>query len=158
MSATASEGVETEQNTEPQSVLLTEGSFIADESTPAPESDDAVPDPPVKHDELQTEVTAEVNERTEDAIQETLSEKLDKISIHEEEEEADYVNPVPDPYARAIRYMEHHNVMQIFQASLQLKFLTSAGKLKSIFNFPDFWKLYFLVSMQSLHKPEENSI
>ena len=100
---------------QPQSVLLTltEGSFVADETV----SEDV--DIIVKSDDSTKpqHTESELTKRTEDAIQETLSEKLDKISIHEDEEEPSYVTPVADPYARAIRYMEHHNIMQIFQVS-----------------------------------------
>ena len=33
------------------------------------------------------------------------------------EEEVDYVEPMPDPYGKAIKYLEQHNVMQLFQVS-----------------------------------------
>lgn len=31
-------------------------------------------------------------------------------------EEKDYVEPIQDPYGKAIKYLEKHNVMQLFQA------------------------------------------
>ena len=102
-----------DSNIQPQSVLLTEGSFVADETV----SEDVDIEQLQQSDYETQQHTSELRKRTEDAIQETLSEKLDKISIHEDEEEPSYVTPVADPYARAIRYMEHHNIMQIFQVS-----------------------------------------
>ena len=34
-----------------------------------------------------------------------------------QEEEVDYVEPMPDPYGKAIKYLEQHNIMQLFQVS-----------------------------------------
>ncbi|XP_063427247.1 uncharacterized protein LOC134710779 [Mytilus trossulus] len=33
-----------------------------------------------------------------------------------EEKPKDYVEPIQDPYGKAIKYLEKHNVMQLFQA------------------------------------------
>ncbi|KAH3854416.1 hypothetical protein DPMN_096958 [Dreissena polymorpha] len=31
------------------------------------------------------------------------------------EEQVDYVEPMQDPYSKAIKYLENHNIMQLFQ-------------------------------------------
>ncbi|XP_072031196.1 uncharacterized protein [Amphiura filiformis] len=117
-----------EKGTTSEPVLLTEGSFLSAE------------------EQL---VQAQLIERTEDAIlmQETLSEKLDKISIHEEEEESGYVTPIADPYGRAIRYMEKHNVMQIFQK------LTA----EIIYHRPDDPLSHMLDELQKMKKDRERN-
>ena len=31
------------------------------------------------------------------------------------QQEVDYVEPMPDPYGKAIKYLEQHDIMQLFQ-------------------------------------------
>lgn len=37
-----------------------------------------------------------------------------------EEKPKDYVEPIQDPYGKAIKYLEKHNVMQLFQVTRQV--------------------------------------
>lgn len=62
----------------------------------------------------------EANEKTEngDDRMETLSAKLERFAEEiEEDAESNYKPPTEDPYTKAVKYMEMHNVMQIFQVS-----------------------------------------
>lgn len=73
-----------------------------------PESDTPVPE-------------ATVNEKAEneDFRMETLSAKLERFAEEiEEDAESNYKPPTEDPYTKAVKYMEMHNVMQIFQVSV----------------------------------------
>lgn len=36
------------------------------------------------------------------------------------EKPKDYVEPIQDPYGKAIKYLEKHNVMQLFQVTRQV--------------------------------------
>ncbi|XP_071834808.1 uncharacterized protein [Apostichopus japonicus] len=61
---------------------------------------------------------ATVNEKAEneDFRMETLSAKLERFAEEiEEDAESNYKPPTEDPYTKAVKYMEMHNVMQIFQ-------------------------------------------
>ena len=117
VSTTADEPQNAQTNQE-QPVLLTEGTFMEDRDRPASQKEEEVVVDGSEEDtnNLFNQI---IGEKTiQEAVEETLSEKLDKVSINgDEDKEPVYVTPVPDPYARAIRYMERHNVMQIFQVS-----------------------------------------
>ncbi|XP_071787432.1 uncharacterized protein [Asterias amurensis] len=85
-----------------QPVLLTEGSFAVDD---------------VPTEQKNTSETIPVASEN-DLKDETLSQKIDRLEELNEEEPQDelkYVPPLQDPYSRSVKYMEKHNVMQIFQ-------------------------------------------
>lgn len=63
------------------------------------------------------EATASGIEEDDDKV-ETLSEKLERFAEEvEADAESNYKPPTEDPYTKAVKYMEMHNVMQIFQVS-----------------------------------------
>ncbi|MEW8548737.1 MAG: hypothetical protein AB2693_34985 [Candidatus Thiodiazotropha sp.] len=42
------------------------------------------------------------------------------LSVEKQNEElVEYVEPMQDPYGKAIKYLEQHNVMQLFQVNLE---------------------------------------
>ena len=44
----------------------------------------------------------------------------DNAAVPEEKpDEKDYVEPIQDPYGKAIKYLEKHNIMQLFQVRAQ---------------------------------------
>lgn len=42
-------------------------------------------------------------------------------TIQHLEEDVTYVEPVPDPYNKAIKYLEKHNILQLFQVTVSVK-------------------------------------
>lgn len=74
-----------------------------------PEADSTVPTPAPAQPQNEEQVE-------EDAKLETLSQKLERFAEEaEEDSESVYKPPTEDPYTKAVKYMEMHNVMQIFQ-------------------------------------------
>ncbi|KAJ8044709.1 hypothetical protein HOLleu_07521 [Holothuria leucospilota] len=74
-----------------------------------PEADSAAPTPAPAQPQNEEQVE-------EDTKLETLSQKLERFAEEAEEDtESVYKPPTEDPYTKAVKYMEMHNVMQIFQ-------------------------------------------
>ncbi|XP_076099753.1 uncharacterized protein LOC143069151 [Mytilus galloprovincialis] len=59
---------------------------------------------------------AEIESAMNKAFENVAGSNAAETEESSEEKPKDYVEPIQDPYGKAIKYLEKHNVMQLFQA------------------------------------------
>lgn len=104
-------------------------------------------------DSSQTDAAKDIRKAAENEIAKAMDGAFAKLPVSGEQssvtqkhlsddkqavqQDAEYVKPMPDPYGKAIKYLEQHNIMQLFQVCSYQTYL-----IKSMFKI--LWEIIHL--------------